>query len=405
MIDETTNEAERVGFCQDCGRPLTRQTVRTVGSGVFCEPCLERRLAAAGAAAGVGSAVPPPPAPVGTMPPMGGATPNPTLAALLGLIPGVGAMYNGQFAKGIAHIVIFALIQSLTRASDVFGVLLAGWIFYQAFDAYHTAKARRDGLPLPDPFGLNNIGEQIAGANFRSRPGSPGQPTGYPGWTGYTPPPQQPIVTPPPGEAPAAPRGAAWSQPVTPAAGYTAPAAAWSGPAAAPQAASTPWAAPADVTTDAGVPVVPVRHFPTGAVWLIGLGLVFLLATLEPGWHLRFARILPFLLMALAVWLFTRRMMAGGTYRFFGVNGEQTGYKPRVLCWLRWPLMLFTVGLLLALQAFDVVRLGRTWPVLFIVLGATLLLERSLAAPPVVAEYDAPYGPPGAGGGQNGEVR
>ena len=32
-----------------------------------------------------------------------------------------------------------------------------GWVFYQAFEAYHTAKARRDGLPLPDPFGLNNI--------------------------------------------------------------------------------------------------------------------------------------------------------------------------------------------------------------------------------------------------------
>src|SRR5438874_1679425 len=50
--------------------------------------------------------VPPPP-------PAGG--PNPLLAALLGAIPGVGAMYNGQFAKGIAHIAIFAIFQSLAH--------------------------------------------------------------------------------------------------------------------------------------------------------------------------------------------------------------------------------------------------------------------------------------------------
>ena len=42
-------------------------------------------------------------------------TPNPAAAAVLGLIPGVGAMYNGQFFKGLIHVVIFAVLVSITR--------------------------------------------------------------------------------------------------------------------------------------------------------------------------------------------------------------------------------------------------------------------------------------------------
>ena len=41
--------------------------------------------------------------------------PNPTAAAVLGLIPGVGAMYNGQFFKGLIHVVIFAVLVSITE--------------------------------------------------------------------------------------------------------------------------------------------------------------------------------------------------------------------------------------------------------------------------------------------------
>ena len=30
-----------------------------------------------------------------------------------------------------------------------------------AIEAYHTAKARRDGTPLPNPFGLNDLSERL----------------------------------------------------------------------------------------------------------------------------------------------------------------------------------------------------------------------------------------------------
>ncbi len=33
-------ERERVAFCQNCGKPLCQECTRTVGTAVFCEPCL-----------------------------------------------------------------------------------------------------------------------------------------------------------------------------------------------------------------------------------------------------------------------------------------------------------------------------------------------------------------------------
>ena len=102
---------------------------------------------------------------------MGG--PSPGLAALLGFIPGVGAMYNGQFVKGMVHVVIFAVLVSAAHVYGVFGLFIAAWIFYQVFEAYQTAKARRDGDPLPDPLGLNEVSNWFS-TGMRPPQGPPG---------------------------------------------------------------------------------------------------------------------------------------------------------------------------------------------------------------------------------------
>src|ERR1700727_618605 len=167
-------DRERVAFCQNCGKPLCQECARTVGSAVFCEPCLATKLASGnpvgtytetpaggnyaytGNAGGVDYNV------TGTIPPPYPAgAPNPGLAALLGLIPGVGAMYNGQYAKGVVHLIVFAVLVSLSDEHGIFGLFIAGWVCYQVIEAHHTAKARRDGTPLPNPFGLNDLGERL----------------------------------------------------------------------------------------------------------------------------------------------------------------------------------------------------------------------------------------------------
>ena len=145
-------DRERTAFCQNCGKPLCPECTRVVGTAVFCEPCLAAKLAGSGAPPTGGpytytgtssganytapGAIPPPPIP---------GEPNPGLAALLGFIPGVGAMYNGQYAKGVVHLIVFAILVSLAHENGIFGLFIAGWVCYQVIEAHHTARARRDG--------------------------------------------------------------------------------------------------------------------------------------------------------------------------------------------------------------------------------------------------------------------
>jgi serine/threonine protein kinase len=66
---------------------------------------------------------------------------------LLGLIPGVGALYNGDYKKAAIHVGIFIALSALSDvATGSLGSAL-GWVrfaffFYMAFDAYHTAKQK-----------------------------------------------------------------------------------------------------------------------------------------------------------------------------------------------------------------------------------------------------------------------
>ena len=89
---------------------------------------------------------------------MSSGLPRPGLAAVLGFIPGVGAMYNGEFAKGLVHVLIFAtLIWMTDHISGIFGLGIAAFILYMPIEAYQTARAEELGLPAPDPFGFNNL--------------------------------------------------------------------------------------------------------------------------------------------------------------------------------------------------------------------------------------------------------
>jgi len=105
--------------------------------------------------------VPPPPPP----PPGSGSGPNPTVAGILaGFFPfGVGAVYTGQYAKGLAHLAIFVLLIAGANASDhgsgealgiICGFGIAFFWVYQIVDAVRSAKAIQTAQPIPDPFGL-----------------------------------------------------------------------------------------------------------------------------------------------------------------------------------------------------------------------------------------------------------
>jgi TM2 domain-containing membrane protein YozV len=315
-------------YCQNCGKALCPTCTRTAPGGqVFCAPCFTAWHSAQN------------PFFIGQP-----GAPSPQLAAVLGVIPGVGAMYNGQFLKGLVHVMIFAVLISASHLFHAFGLLIFGWICYQVFDAYHTAKARRDGEPLPDPLGLNDVGNWFgmsprapgwtpppanpaapdAGSGASSglggaTPASPGQAGSYqagayqapfqaPYQTASQAPYEAPFQTPSqaPFEAPNAQgthQQAEWQAP------YQGP---YQNPGATPYGTTPP---PGPNPYGAGFPPVPPippmhwrRREPVGAIILIALGLLFLLDKIDFLSGRVFAYSWPLALIGLGVWLIVRRM-------------------------------------------------------------------------------------------------
>jgi len=59
------------------------------------------------------------------------------------------------------------------------------------------------------------------------------------------------------------------------------------------------------------------------------------------------------------------------------MRGDRTGIRA-----IRGPIILITVGVLFALQSFNIYGFDQTWPVLLIVIGLLSLLGRSAPQPP-----------------------
>ena len=152
------SDVDAVGYCRNCGKAMCSTCVRPVRDVLYCEDCLATVVGIPGAAPFVVTntpasetfAVPPPPAP----PRRGG---SPGVAFFLGLFPGLGAVYNGQYNKALIHIVVFAAI-IVGLSSDpgdggalTLSLLLAGFVLYMAFDAMRTAKAKSLGESTTDP--------------------------------------------------------------------------------------------------------------------------------------------------------------------------------------------------------------------------------------------------------------
>ena len=396
-------DRERVAFCQNCGKPLCEECKRTIGSSVFCAPCFAVRS---------GAGTPPPPGfPGYTAPPAGYAPgvpprhPEPVVAALLGFIPGVGAMYNEQYAKGIVHLIVFAILVSLTNTTDVFGWFVAGWEFYMAFEAYHTARARRDGTPLPNPFGLNDLGERMGFGKAW-----PGANTPY---AGSSVPPYDPAAQTPPQGAPNPPGGEPWApgstyfhQAADGTQTYSAPGAYFHRGADGSQTYGAPpgsqWGAPSDVPPVPPVPPMPGfpdgngphhRSIPTGALWLIGLGIVFLIGH-APVFRVFHGKLFgPILLIGIGIWMFVRRMMESG----HGLENDGSDhYRWRLWHALNGAVWIILLGILWLLKSLGIFEWTHSWPLLMIAAGVLMILRRTAFSPgyPSMPPYGAAPTPP-----------
>jgi len=170
MNCNTHGDTAAVAFCRTCGKPLCDRCTRDVRGVIYCETCLAARMEGMPAAGFVPPQNPPQTGyqqfmdqglglKVGPGPSSG---PNPAVAGILaGFFPiGVGAVYTGQYTKGLTHLVIMVLLILGVSAnvpwyvSMVLGIMIGFFYIYQIIDSVRSAKAIQLGEPAPDPFGL-----------------------------------------------------------------------------------------------------------------------------------------------------------------------------------------------------------------------------------------------------------
>jgi len=127
--------SETKGFCRNCGTSLTAETLREVRGVLYCEACLSDLAAKPQPVEGAG---------------------NPALAAVLGVVPGLGAVYNGDYPRALIHFLVF--VGLVTMASHggpqpLTGLMIAGLFVYMPVDAYMCAKAKLLGQKPTSPLG------------------------------------------------------------------------------------------------------------------------------------------------------------------------------------------------------------------------------------------------------------
>jgi TM2 domain-containing membrane protein YozV len=156
-------EMDATGFCRNCGKAMCATCIRPVRDVFYCEDCLAQVMGIPAApatipavtTAAVAAAPTTMTMPVGNVSKPGA---NPVVAFILGLIPGLGAIYNAEYNKALVHIMIFAGI-ILGLSSDfgqgltpIFVLAVVVFPFYMAIDAMRVARARATGEQMNDPF-------------------------------------------------------------------------------------------------------------------------------------------------------------------------------------------------------------------------------------------------------------
>jgi hypothetical protein len=133
--------------CANCLQPFCSQCLVRVGERQICTGCFSQNSS-------------PLPRPLGASVPGTEPMCSPGTAFALGLIPGVGAICNGEYLKALVHVLIFGFLVSLAGSSKVgsfeplFGIMTAAFFFYMPLQAFHTAKRnalRAAGFQVKDP--------------------------------------------------------------------------------------------------------------------------------------------------------------------------------------------------------------------------------------------------------------
>jgi hypothetical protein len=134
----THPEMIAVTNCEACQKPFCQPCLVKMGDRTYCHSCSRQKADARSLTGAEGN-------------------PSPSAAFWLGLIPGVGAIYNGEYFKAFVNVMIFGFLISLGNNAGIegfdtlFHLMTAAFFFYMPLEAYHTAKRRvleARGIPV-----------------------------------------------------------------------------------------------------------------------------------------------------------------------------------------------------------------------------------------------------------------
>jgi hypothetical protein len=166
------NDAAVAGYCRACGRALAESEVHRAHGAFYCKEHAPQESTSSSSASSSYASSPYASTQPPYGPPMSSSGISPAAAFWLGLIPGVGAIYNGQYAKGFVHVGVIALGISILNNDaaggfePLVGMMLAAFWVYMPFEAYHTARHRQAGRPVDE---LSSL-VPTRGANFPAIP-------------------------------------------------------------------------------------------------------------------------------------------------------------------------------------------------------------------------------------------
>jgi cell wall-active antibiotic response 4TMS protein YvqF len=152
------------GYCRACGKALAEADVHKAQGAMYCKEHVPMEGAPS-------SPYNPPPntSPYNSSaysgpPPLVRSDISPGLAFGLGFIPGVGAIYNGQYAKGLVHVAVIGVLISILNADiperyePLLVLMLVAFWAYMPFEAFHTARNRQLGQSVDEVSSLVPMG-------------------------------------------------------------------------------------------------------------------------------------------------------------------------------------------------------------------------------------------------------
>jgi hypothetical protein len=114
-------------FCTTCNKPLCAECSHHIRGKCYCQDCLVKGAEWAATANNLSIS----------------AT-SPKKAAWCSLIPGMGAVYNGEYLKAVTYFAVFAALCVMgDNIHGIFGFGASVFMIFTIFDAYRTAQAKR----------------------------------------------------------------------------------------------------------------------------------------------------------------------------------------------------------------------------------------------------------------------